>query len=216
MPAIIALVAQKGGAGKTTIALNLADALRVDGHRVLVVDGDPQNSARIWADVATEREVEAPTVVGATGPSLRSTVQGLVEGFDAVVIDTPPRMAAEAKAAMALSHLVLVPVSPGPSDVWALDQTIEALQEVQAIRPDLKARVVLNRVDRRTALASTIEEGVHSSGLEICAAKLGNRVAYPEAIAAGQGVCSYAGSSAAAKEVRSLYSEVLDVIGGNR
>ncbi|MEB3327588.1 MAG: hypothetical protein VKI39_07780, partial [Synechococcus sp.] len=106
--------------------------------------------------------------------------------------------------------------SPGPSDVWALDQTVEALRDVQAVRPDLQARVVLNRVDRRTALASTIEEGVRSSGLQIFETTLGNRVAYPEAIAAGQGVCSYAGASSAGKEIKALLAEVLDVVGGKK
>jgi chromosome partitioning protein len=214
MPLAIALVAQKGGAGKTTIALNLADALRVDGRRVLIVDADPQATARIFADVAVERGVEAPPVIGATGPSMKQAVAAVAESFDAIIIDTPPRMSAEAKAAMALARIVLVPVSPGPADVWALGHTTAALDEVRAFRPDLIARVVLNRVDRRTALSQTLGEDAATSGLTVMSSALGNRVAYPEATAGGQGVVSYAPDSVAAGEVRALLDEVLQLAEG--
>jgi chromosome partitioning protein len=214
MPLTIALTSQKGGSGKTTIALSLADALHAQGKRVLVVDADAQGTARIWADVGAERGVAGAPVIGAGGASMRQAISSVAEGFDVLLVDTPPRMSVEAKTAMALAHLVLVPVSPGPADVWALTQTAEALDEVRALRPDLKARIVLNRLDRRTALAQGLGESAAASGLEVLEAALGNRIAFPEAIAAGQGVTTYAPTSAAADEVRALLAEVLAVIGG--
>ncbi|MFZ9887196.1 MAG: ParA family partition ATPase [Myxococcota bacterium] len=214
MPLTIAMAAQKGGAGKTTIALHLADALQQAGRRVLVVDSDPQGSARTWADVAADRQVPCPTVIGAGGPSMRATVVAVMETADVVIIDTPPRMAIETKTAMALADVVLVPVSPGPSDIWALGQTQETLDEVRALRPNLKARVVLNRLDRRTALGQGLGDAAAAAGLVVMEATLGNRVAFPEAIGGGQGAVSYAPKSDAANEVTTLLDEVLSVVGG--
>lgn len=216
MPLVLSCVAQKGGAGKTTIALNLADAFMVDaGQRVLVVDADPQGSARIWADVASERGVAGPTVVGVNGAALRKTVRDLAESFDVIVIDTPPHMAKEAEQAVALSHLTLVPVAPGPADIWALAQTVETLKHVEGMRDDpVLARVVLNRLDKRTGIGANLATDAATSGLKVLGATLGNRVAYPEAMAAGMGVVSYAPGTPAADEVRELAREVLALMGG--
>lgn len=214
MPLTIAMAAQKGGAGKTTLALHLADALHHAGKRVLVVDADPQGTARTWADIAADREVPCATVIGARGPSMRQSVLAVAETADVLIIDTPPRMAVETKTAMGLADIVLIPVSPGPSDIWALGQTQETLEEARAYRPDLKARVVLNRIDRRTALGQGLGDAAAAAGLEVMESTLGNRVAYPEAIGGGQGVVSYAPGSAAADEVNALLKEVLSVVGG--
>lgn len=213
MPLTITLAAQKGGAGKTTLALHLADALHQAGKRVLVVDSDPQGSARTWADIAAERGVSSAIVIGAGGPSMRQSVLAVAETADVIIIDTPPRMAIETKTAMALADVVLVPVSPGPSDIWALGQTQETLDEVRALRPNLKARVVLNRLDRRTALGQGLGDAAAAAGLVVMEATLGNRVAFPEAIGGGQGVVSYAPKSDAANEVTTLLDEVLAIAG---
>lgn len=217
MPLVLSCVAQKGGAGKTTLALNLADAFMNEaGQRVLVVDADPQGSLRIWADVAAERDVRAPTVVGVNGGSIRKTVGDLAESFDVIIIDTPPRMGREAEQAVAVSHLTLVPVAPGPADIWALSQTVDTLKHVESMRASdpVLARVVLNRVDSRTGIGANLAADAATSGLAVLQASLGNRVAFPEAMAGGQGVISYAPSTPAADEVRDLAREVLALLGG--
>lgn len=208
---VIAVAGQKGGAGKTTLAVNLAEAFRLAGRRVLLVDTDPQGSARIWADVAGEAgRTEAVPVLGTGGPALRNTLRGLEGSAELVVIDTPPRMAAEAKAAMAVAHLVLVPLAPGHTDVWALAKTLEVLTEVQAIRPDggPPARAVLNRVDRRTGLSQALPEAATSAGMQVLKTELGNRVAYAEAVGAGESVASYDQGGKAAQEIEALRAEV--------
>ena len=215
MPLVVALFAQKGGAGKTTLAVTLADAFMVAGHRVVLVDADPQGSARVWADVAAERGAPCPTVIGSTGPTLRQTVQTLAPTADVIVIDTPPRMAAEARAAAAVAHVVLVPVSPGPADVWALSQAVATLDEVQAVRPDLVVRLVANRLNRRTSIGATLVDSATSCGLSALKASVGDRVAFAEAMGDGQGVVSHAPTSTAAKEARALAAEVLGLVDGS-
>ena len=207
---IIAVAGQKGGAGKTTIAVNLAEAFRLTGQRVLLVDTDPQGSARLWAEAAAELDrKDAVPVVGVGGLSLRSTLANLEGVSDLVIIDTPPRMASESRAAMVLAGVVLVPVAPGPTDIWALSQTIDTLQEVRAIRENgPTARVVLNRVDRRTALSGALPEEAKTAGFDVLSEQLGNRVAFAESMAAGEGVVSYAANSTAAEEINSLRESV--------
>lgn len=213
MPLTIAVVAQKGGAGKTTLSTCLADALHAAGKRVLLIDADPQPTAKVWGDVAAENGVDGPTVLHAHGPSMRQSVTSVAEQFDVVVIDTPPRKdAPEAYTALALATVALVPISPGPADIWATDATVAMVDKVLQIRPELCVALVLNRVDRRTALGASLPEVAAHIGLPALATMLGNRVAFPEAMALGRGVVSYQPSSSAAEEVRALIDEILALV----
>ncbi len=198
----------KGGAGKTNLAVNLADFLHAEGKRVLLVDADPQATAKIWADIAAEVEHDSATVALCHGASMKRTVTRLAEGFDVVIIDTPPRLEVETRSAMRLANLVLLPVSPGHQDAWALAGTLEQLAEVLDDRPDLTARIVLNRVDTRTTLAAKLREAAEETEVPVLDTSLGNRVAYPEALGAGMGVATYAASSEAADELAALVAEL--------
>lgn len=208
MTCMITVAGQKGGAGKTTIAINLAEELCSRGHRVLLVDADLQCSARHWADVAAEEGREVSPVLGVSGPSMRASIAAVAGSFDIIVIDTPPRLGVEAKTGIAIADLVLVPVSPGPTDLWALGEVQKVIEEGRVFHPQLIAAIVLNRVDARTMLSSSMKEAAAESQIPVLSTTLGNRVAYPEALAAGAGVNSYAPGTPAAKETASLASEV--------
>lgn len=212
MALTIAVVSQKGGVGKTTLTLNLAAALHAGGSRVLVVDADPQGTAQVWSDIAQESGVDAPTVVATTGPSMRQVLSSMGDSFDVIVIDTPPRMNAEAKAAMLQAHVVLVPLAPGPENVWSLAQTASAIEEVQLYRPDLLVRAVLNKMDKRTALSASLRDDLGATSLQAFDNTLTARVAFPEATATGQGAVSYAPRSPAAREVAALADEILELV----
>lgn len=218
MPHVIAVASLKGGAGKTTIATNLAAALHLSKHRTLLVDADPQGTSMQWGEVAASAGVDGPPVVAMKGAGLRENVHRVGEGYDVVVIDAPPRLGAEQKAAMLAAHLVLLPVTPGGADLWALGQTLEVLEDVRALRPDLKAAIVTNRVDSRTAFSRQLLEALKKeSTVPTLKASLGQRVAYAEALTAGHGVLSYPGASPPArKEMQALAREVLRLLGSAR
>lgn len=215
MPLVITLASLKGGSGKSMLSVQLAEALRLAGKRTVLVDLDPQATSRLFRDVAEETgHRDAVPVIGATGLGLRATLASLEGAADAMVLDTPPRLAAEARAAIAMASIVLVPVSPGPADVWALNATATAIDEVRATRADggPKALAVLNRTASRTAFGQALPDAVRGGGFEVAKATIGNRILFPEAMAVGQSVLTYEASSPAAEEVRALLNEVLEVL----
>ena len=119
---IIAVVNQKGGAGKTTIALNLAAALAAEGRRVLLIDADPQQTAQDWAAV---RPTPPPfQVVGLAKPVLHRDLPRMAGDYDHIVIDGAPRNYEVARSAIAAADLVLIPVQPSGADFWASRETV--------------------------------------------------------------------------------------------
>ena len=208
---IIAIAGQKGGSGKSTVAIHLAAEWHRRGRRVLLVDADPQGTALTWGEVAAELGNDGPSVI-AIGDNLRATLPELAAGFDVVVIDCPgSRHSRRQLGALAVADVAIIPCGPSTPDVWALAETIRLVDDVQAVRVEpLRAAVVVNRrsttVEGRTA-RETLEQGGH---LPVLRVELGQRVAYSEALAAGLGVTTYAGGSTAGVELRRLVDEVED------
>lgn len=213
---ILSLVGQKGGAGKTTVALCVASELVSRGKRVLLVDADPQGTARTWGAVASEAGVPAPTVV-ALGADLWKPHQlpALAPTFDAVVVDAPPRHAEVMRAALMVADVALLPCGPSANDVWALAESVEHVRSAQKVRPGLRAAVVLTRLVSGTVLGAGAREALSGSGLPVLKSTLGFRVAYQEAPAAGLGAAQYEPRSEAAAEVRALTDEVLELAGAH-
>lgn len=205
---VIAVCGLKGGVGKSTVAINLACALHRDGRRVLLVDVDPQGTCRAWSARAAEAGAPGPPVVSLEGKVLRRDLPRVAAGFDIVLLDSPARLGTETKAAMAVANVVLLPITPGGPDVEALDPTIALVQEVQTVRPELVAGILLNRADR-TILSRGAASAIDGCEVPVLDARLGQRVAFGEAWLAGLGVVDYANGSDAAVEVRRLTRETL-------
>ena len=207
----IAVCSLKGGVGKSTITLNVASTLHRAGHKVLIVDLDSQGTCRTWASVAADAGRDGPPVVAVDGRSLRRDLPKVAAGFDVVVIDSPPRIGAEVKAAMLTANLILMPVVPGVADIWALKETIAAFEEAQVMRPELVGRVVLNRAGR-TALSTATKKAIGGLSIPALAAVLGERVSFGEAMAQGQGVIDYEPKGQAAGEVSKMVKESLGAV----
>jgi chromosome partitioning protein len=210
---IVSLVGQKGGSGKTTVATCLAAEWHRAGHRVLLVDCDPQGTVRTWGEVAREAGLSAPTVI-AMGADLwrQEQLPRLAQSYDRVVIDSPPRLGNVQRAALLAADVAVIPCGPGASDMWALAETLEVVNEARGLRPDLAAVVLLTQLDARTALGRTARESLADCGLPLLDATLGDRVAFPEALAAGLGVTTYQPQGQAAREVEVLVTELESLV----
>lgn len=210
----ITLTGQKGGSGKSTIAISLAVECLARGFRVLLVDTDPQGSARTWGEVAAQAGHPSPTVV-AMGQNLHQPGQlpALAKNFDVVVIDCPPRHAEVQRAALLVTDLALIPSGPSATDVWALAESVEMVRAAQRVRPGLVAAAVVTRKVPGTVIGREAGKALKTAGLPVLRSELGFRVAYQESPAAGLGVTTYDPTGEAAAEVRAMTDEVLSLAG---
>lgn len=208
---MLTIAALKGGVGKTTVALNLGACLHAAGKRVLLVDADAQGSLRKWGARAEATGHDTPPIVSLEGTRIRKDLERVAEGFDIAIVDAPPQLGAESRSAMLAADLVVIPSSPGATDLWSLQETLDVLEDARGLRPDLGARLLLNKADR-TTLSGVAHGALERAGVPLLATVLRARVAYGEATAAGQGVTRYAPSSDAAREIRRLIKEILEVL----
>jgi chromosome partitioning protein len=206
MSKIIAVLNQKGGAGKTTIATNLAHALQLEGHKVILVDSDPQGSARDW-NAASDSAILH--VVGMDRPTLTKDIQSVVDNHDFIIIDGAPQIADLAIAAIKCADIVLIPVQPSPYDIWACEDLVDivkARQEVTNGKP--KAAFVISRVIKNTQLSKEIGEALEGYGLPVFKHFTTQRVIYAKSAATGSTVLTNEINEDAASEIKSIANEL--------
>ena len=200
---IIGVLNQKGGVGKTTIAVNLAAAFAKGGLRVLLVDADPQGSALAWSS-AREAEPLFP-VIGMAKPTLHRDLPEVAKNYDVVLIDGAPRVNELGRAAIMASDLVLIPVQPSPYDVWAATETVQLVREAQTFRPDIKSAFVINRKITNTAIGRDVTAALAQfEDVPVLEASLTQRVIYAESAGQGLAVIEVNESSEGAREILRL------------
>ncbi|WP_312938416.1 ParA family partition ATPase [Stutzerimonas nitrititolerans] len=202
---VIAVLNQKGGSGKTTIATHLARALQLEGHDVLLVDSDPQGSARDWAAV---REEQPLTVVGIDRPTIDRDLKNVAHK-DYVVIDGAPQAADLAVSAIKAANCVLIPVQPSPYDIWATADLVELVkQRIELTDGKLKAAFVVSRAIKGTRIGTEVTDALTGYGLPVLDARITQRVSYPGTAAAGTTVLDDEPGGDGAAEVRALLAEI--------
>lgn len=210
---IVALLNQKGGVGKTTLALHLAGELAIRGARVLVVDADPQGSALDWAEQRSRSGLERRFgVVGLARESLHRETQALAQGTDHLVIDGPPRVTGIARSALLAADLVLVPVQPSPFDCWASAEMLRLLEEARVFRPGLRARFVLNRCAARTLIARDTAAALADQQPPMLRSRIGQRVAFADAASSGRLVDEADQTGLAAQEIAAFGAAVREAM----
>lgn len=180
---IIALMNEKGGSGKSTLATNIATALHRQGKRVVLVDADPQGTARDWR-AASPEDADLPPVIALDRPQLLSAIKTLAA--DIVVIDTPAKAEAMAANVIRIANIALVVIQPSGADVWASAATVKLLKQKQDVGGEIDAAFLVNRTSGVTKLSKLIKDGAWNEyGFEQLESTLGNRVAFAQAMTDG-------------------------------
>ena len=206
---IVAFLNQKGGVGKTTLALHLAGEWVRHGKRVTLIDADPQGSALDWSQQrARENLARLFGVVGLARDTLHREAPELAGAVDHVVIDGPPRVAGLMRSALLAADLVLIPVQPSPLDGWASAEMLSLLSEARIYRPQLAARFVLNRCGARTVIARETAEALADHDPPVLATTIGQRVTFADAAQSGRLVFELAEQGAATREIAALTAEI--------
>lgn len=203
---VIAVLNQKGGSGKTTIATHLARGLQLQGHSVLLVDSDQQGSARDWRAVDEDNPVP---VIGLDRPTLDKDLKN-VSNKEFVVIDGSPQATNLALSAIKAADFVLIPVQPSPYDVWATSDLVELVQQrIEMTDGKLKAAFVVSRAIQNTNIGKEVAAVLQDYNLPVLDARIVQRVSYPNSASVGKTVFeTESAKSNAVIEITQLVNEV--------
>lgn len=205
----VAVLNLKGGVGKTTLCMNLARGLDLAGHRVVVLDADPQASAIDWCYAREDRALVVTAVNSASGLAHQLAELKREKQYDIAIIDGSPHQAAIAVGALKVADLVLIPVQPSPVDIWATNDVVELVREARRHRRGKpKAAFVVWRMIPRTTLAGDVVAALDDFKLPVLPVHIHQRVAYANTAIDGGTVLDLQPSSPAAKEMFALTETV--------
>jgi chromosome partitioning protein len=203
----ISFISQKGGVGKTTLAIHLAVAFAADGMNVAILDLDPQASAAEWKDF---RDEEMPGVIAIPSSRLPKVLKEL-EGreADVVILDTAPHSEGTALDAARAADLILVPCQPSIMDLRAMRKTTDLLKHIK--KPTY---AVLNGVSVQGSAALGTEKAIAAEfKIDVCPIRLGDRVAYSRCLISGLSAQEYEPDGKASREAHRFHKWVSGLVG---
>ncbi len=202
---IIAIISQKGGAGKTTLAVHLATAAASAGHTAAVIDLDPQATAASWGD---RRVAEAPEVISGQAARLPALVNAARQnGAEFLVLDTAPNADQVVSLAARAADLVLIPCRAAAFDLEAIETTLMLAKA--ALKP---AYVVLNAVPPRSGVGREAAEGLVARGAQVAPHQLTHRAAFAHGVIDGRSAQEFEPNGKAADEIEALYEWLCGVV----
>lgn len=207
---VIAVLNQKGGSGKTTLSTNLAFGMSRRDLRVLLVDADPQGSARDWHE--NNRAGLIP-VLGMDRETIQTDLKTVMDAYDVIIVDGAPRVSKVSSLAIKSSDLVLIPVQPSPYDVWACRDIVDSIKTRQELTEGAPvARFVISRAIKNTNLANDVLETIDQYDIPALVSRTSQRVSYANSAAEGETVF-HSQDKGAREEMNGIVDEVLYVLG---
>ena len=208
---VIAVANQKGGVGKTTLAMNMAAGLTRRGS-CIVVDADPQRSAIMWIELSDSLRKFPANVVPAEDELKKQIIQLQTE-FDYIIIDCPPEIKSGSIIdAMEISQVLLVPLLPSPMDLWASTRIEKLIKRVQKKNPMILAFIVLNQIEPRSAMSRGMDEALQEIDIPVLRNRLGRRASYRTAALEGCSVYDLGfRGRVASEEIEGVIDEVLSL-----
>ena len=205
---VTAVINQKGGAGKTTLAMNLAAGLARRADTV-VIDLDPQGSSRQWASLGSEPFPATVKQIG--GKWDARTLHQNYRAYRHMVLDCPPSLDSHASLqALRACDVALIPVLPSPIDLWASLRLPQEIEEARKVNKNLKAYLVLNQLEPKSALSAAMHDAIEEFGIPVLQAVVRRRAIYRGAALEGVSVYQMGSrGSQAAAEMEAIINEVI-------
>lgn len=196
---IIAVLNEKGGTGKSTVSTNLATALHRAGHKVVLVDADPQGTARDWRSASPEG-IDLPPVIALDRPQMLIAALPTLAGNDYLVIDAPAKANDMAAALVRVANVALIVIQPSGADIWASAATVKLIKSKVDVGGQIDAAFLVNRVSGNTKLSKEMLQGDWNEyGIDQLDTTLANRVAFAQALTDGVSVFDLADGQAKAE-----------------
>lgn len=204
---IIACLNEKGGTGKSTLATNIATALHRAGKKVVLLDADPQGTARDWRAASPEGANLPPVLAADRPPLLTSSLAGL--NADYAVIDSPAKAESMSAAIVKVAHIALLVIQPSGADVWASGAAVKLIASKRDLGGVIDAAFLVNRASGVTKLSKLIREGEWNQyeGIEQLESTVGNRAVFATAMTDGLSVFDMNDAKAKA-EVTAIIDEL--------
>lgn len=200
MAQIIGIIQVKGGAGRSTIATNLAGMMAASGKRVALIDCDmPQATAASWYSVrkANNKQGSLTIATAADHTQLIGEIERLNADQDIIIIDAPPRIAEMTRVALILSNLCLVPLGASLADIWATSDLLATIEQAKQHKENVNVRILWNKFRPSTKSAKDLSLEVKEQlNLKELGTKLGYRVAYSDAFGEGLTVTEWTDKTA--------------------